>query len=286
MTGFGKAEAEIGNKKIAVQIKSLNSKQADISTKLPNLFKDKELTYRKIISKSLIRGKIELSISYETLEGSSGYELDESLFKTYYEQVTKISKELGEKNSNLIETISRFPEILKSKSEDYTEEGWQEIEKLVYTACENAMRFRRDEGKSLEEDLRLRVKNIENKLEEALLFEGDRIETVKERLENKLKEFEANGSLNQDRFEQELIYYLEKYDISEEKVRLKTHCNYFLQVLDEETSQGKKLGFIGQEMGREINTLGSKANHAQMQQKVVEMKDELEKIKEQILNVL
>lgn len=285
MTGFGKAESEIGNKKVTVQIKSLNSKQIDINTKIPTLFKELDLKFRRLISDLLIRGKVELSISYETLEGRGNFTIDEVLFKNYYNQLSQIAKDLNEVNSDLISTISKLPDVLRSNSDELSQEDIEAVLNLVKKACDNLLEFRKDEGKALEKDLLERVLSIEKSLSEALSYETERIEIIKDRLNHSLLEFKKANSINQDRFEQELIYYMEKYDISEEKVRLTTHCSYFKEILDAEQSQGKKLGFISQEMGREINTLGSKANHAKMQQKVVEMKDDLEKIKEQVLNV-
>lgn len=285
MTGFGKAESEIGNRKITVLIKSLNSKQIDINTKLPNIFKELDLKIRRLLSELLVRGKVELSITYEALEGQSNFSIDEDLFKNYYHQLNKIATELQETNTDLISTVSRLPDVLRSNNEEVSEKENLAIIQLVKQACLNLIEFRKDEGRALESELMNRVNGIEKSLKEALIYETERIDIIKERLNQSLLEFKKSNSLNQDRFEQELIYYMEKYDISEEKVRLKTHCTYFKEILNAENSQGKKLGFISQEMGREINTLGSKANHAKMQQKVVEMKDELEKIKEQVLNV-
>lgn len=285
MTGFGKAESEIGNRKITVLIKSLNSKQIDINTKLPNIFKELDLKIRRLLSELLVRGKVELSITYEALEGQSNFSIDEDLFKNYYHQLNKIATELQETNTDLISTVSRLPDVLRSNNEEVSEKENLAIIQLVKQACLNLIEFRKDEGRALESELMDRVNGIEKSLKEALIYETERIDIIKERLNQSLLEFKKSNSLNQDRFEQELIYYMEKYDISEEKVRLKTHCTYFKEILNAENSQGKKLGFISQEMGREINTLGSKANHAKMQQKVVEMKDELEKIKEQVLNV-
>lgn len=285
MTGFGKAESEIGNRKITVLIKSLNSKQIDINTKLPNIFKELDLKIRRLLSELLVRGKVELSITYEALEGQSNFSIDEDLFKNYYHQLNKIATELHETNTDLISTVSRLPDVLRSNNEEVSEKENLAIIQLVKQACLNLIEFRKDEGRALESELMDRVNGIEKSLKEALIYETERIDIIKERLNQSLLEFKKSNSLNQDRFEQELIYYMEKYDISEEKVRLKTHCTYFKEILNAENSQGKKLGFISQEMGREINTLGSKANHAKMQQKVVEMKDELEKIKEQVLNV-
>lgn len=286
MTGFGKAEGIVANKKIVIQLKSLNSKQSDINAKLPNLFREKELSYRKLIADRLTRGKIELQISYENLENQSNYEVDAELLKTYYHQLQRICVDLGANESSLMEVVTKFPEVLKSQSEEFTNEDWQAIEAILKNSIEEINNFRAHEGLSLEADLKSHVNNIVSLLNEALTFDQERIETVKERLKTNLEELEQKAGVNQERFEQELIYYIEKYDISEEKVRLQSHCDYFLECMNGKAGQGKKLGFIGQEMGREINTLGSKANHAEMQKVVVQMKDELEKIKEQVLNVL
>ena len=286
MTGFGKAEGIVANKKVVIQLKSLNSKQSDINAKLPNLFREKELSYRKLISDQLTRGKIELAISYENLESQSSFEIDGDLLKNYYNQLQKLSNELGAEGNNLMEVVTRFPEVLKSQIDEFTAEDWQKVEGILNETISEINGFRAHEGKSLETDLKLHVNTISELLEEALVYEHERTETVKERLKTNLEELEQKATISQERFEQELIYYIEKYDISEEKVRLKAHCEYFIETMDGEAGQGKKLGFISQEMGREINTLGSKANHAEMQKIVVQMKDQLEKIKEQVLNVL
>lgn len=286
MTGFGKAEGVVANKKIVIQIKSLNSKQSDINAKLPNLFRDKELTYRKLIADGLTRGKIELTISYENLETQSTYQINGDLLKDYYRQLKTISNELGADEKGIMEVVTKFPDVLKSQIEELNPDEWKSIEAILMDAIKDINAFRAQEGLSLEADLKQQVEKINNLLHEALKFEHERIETVKERLKTNLEELEQKSSFNQERYEQELIYYIEKYDISEEKVRLQTHCDYFIACMNDEAGQGKKLGFISQEMGREINTLGSKANHAEMQKIVVEMKDALEKIKEQVLNVL
>ena len=286
MTGFGKAEDIVANKKIVIQLKSLNSKQSDINTKVPSLFREKELSYRKLLSDGLTRGKIELAISYENLENQSTFQIDSDLLKSYFKQLQTISAELGANESSLIEVVSKFPDVLKSQSDELVKEDWDKVETILVNAIQDIITFRAHEGLSLEADLKSHVVNISNLLEEALKYEHERTATVKERLKNNLEELEQKITLNEERFEQELIYYIEKYDISEEKVRLKAHCDYFIETMNANAGQGKKLGFISQEMGREINTLGSKANHAEMQKIVVQMKDELEKIKEQVLNVL
>lgn len=286
MTGFGKAEAMIGDKKVTIQLKSLNSKQADINIKLPSLFKEQELAFRKQLSTQLQRGKIELYLSYESGEKSNSFEIDESVFEQYFQQLTSLSNKHYLSSNDLLGNILRMPEVLKNKEETINEDESAALSKLVDEAIVAMIHFRADEGKTLGDDLTSHIQQIENLLGEALKYEGERTQTVRDRLEANLAESLAKDKINSDRFEQEMIYYMEKYDISEEKVRLKSHCDYFIACMNDDPGQGKKLGFISQEIGREINTLGSKANHAQMQKLVVQMKDQLEKIKEQVLNVL
>ena len=287
MTGFGKATGEVNLKKINVEVKSLNSKQADISVRMPSFYKEKELPLRSLINQNLQRGKIEFNLYVELLEGQSSHNLNTDLFKKYYAELNAISEELGEKNNtDLISIVSRMPEIMKSEKMDLDEDEWTVIEKIIASALDNINEFRTAEGKTLEDELALRISNIESLLIQVDQYEQIRIEAVKARILNHLHETVGKDKVNNDRFEQELIYYLEKYDISEEKTRLTAHLNYFKETMTSNNSEGKKLGFITQEIGREVNTLGSKANHAEMQKIVVEMKDELEKIKEQVLNIL
>lgn len=285
MTGFGKAEGEVGGKKIVVQLKSLNSKQSDINIKLPNGFKEKELTYRKQISDLMGRGKIEMYFSYENQAESGAYKINAEAYKSYYHQLKDIHQELDEELDDIVSSISRLPDVIVNEEESFSDQEWAQTEEILKQAAADLIDFRKTEGKSLYEDLKSHVTNILNLLEDALKYEGERIEIVRERLAKNLEDAGQKEKVDQDRFEQEMIYYIEKYDISEEKVRLQTHCNYFIETMNAAAGQGKKLGFISQEIGREINTLGSKANHAEMQQLVVQMKDELEKIKEQVLNV-
>lgn len=286
MTGFGKAEGEVASKKVSIQIRSLNSKQSDIITKLPNLFKELELDFRKKLAELLSRGKIELSLQFEEMGNTSQQILNEELVQNYFAQIEKLGQKLNAKTDDILSSILRFPDVLSTASESLSDVDKKAAETLLEEAINQVIQFRIDEGKSLASDLLNHTVNIENLLSEALQYENERIQTVRERLKSNLDDLLEKNSFNEDRFEQELIYYLEKYDISEEKVRLKTHCEYFKESLNAEAGQGKKLGFISQEMGREINTLGSKANHAEMQKLVVQMKEELEKIKEQVLNVL
>jgi uncharacterized protein (TIGR00255 family) len=287
MTGFGKATGEINFKKINVEIKSLNSKQADISVRMPSYYKEKELPLRSMINKNLSRGKIELNLYVELLDEQKGLTLNKELFKKYYAEFTEVGKELNEPISNdLAAIISKLPDVLKSKKEELDENEWQEINNVIQIAINKLDEFRQSEGKALEIELTLRINNITKLLQQVEKYEGARIEKIKDRINNHLKEAVGAEKINKDRFEQEIIFYLEKLDVSEEKNRLDTHLKYFLETMQSPSSEGKKLGFIAQEIGREINTLGSKANHAELQKIVVQMKDELEKIKEQVLNIL
>jgi uncharacterized protein (TIGR00255 family) len=286
MTGYGKAEGVIGNKKITIQLKSLNSKQADVSVKVPSLFKDQELVLRKEIAKDLQRGKIEMYLSYEANEKENSYEIDEVVFQRYYNQLSLLNGKFKLDNSNLTATILKIPEILKAREESVNESNDNAVLTLLKEALVEINSFRADEGKTLELDLTDHINKIESLLAEALKYEDERTETVRTRILSNLEDAQQKDNVDMDRFEQEMIFYMEKYDISEEKVRLKAHCDYFKKTMAEEQGQGKKLGFISQEIGREVNTLGSKSNHAQMQKLVVQMKDQLEKIKEQVLNVL
>ena len=285
MTGYGKAEATISGKKITIQIKSLNSKQADVNVKVPPLFKDQELTFRKEIAKQLQRGKIEMYLSYEASESEKGYQIDEVVFDRYFNQLNQLNRTYSLNNDSILSSILKMPEILKSTEESTIDDN-AGLFNLLKGALIEIEQFRIDEGATLEVDLTEHINKIETLLEEALKYEGERTETVRTRILANLEDAQQKDKIDMDRFEQEMIFYVEKYDISEEKVRLKAHCDYFKKTMNDGNGQGKKLGFISQEIGREINTLGSKANHAQMQKLVVEMKDQLEKIKEQVLNVL
>lgn len=287
MTGFGKASGQINNKKITVEIKSLNSKQADINVRMPSFYKEKELPLRSYINQQLQRGKIELNLYVELLEGQSNHQINKELFKKYYTDLSALAQDLNQQNNtDLMAIVAKMPDVLKSEREELDENEWTAIQQIIETAINHLNDFRVSEGKSLEEDLKLRVSNITSLLAEVEKYDASRIEAIKERIANNLNEAVGENNVNKDRFEQELIYYIEKFDVTEEKTRLTTHLNYFLETANSPNSEGKKLGFIGQEMGREINTLGSKANNADLQKIVVQMKDELEKIKEQVLNIL
>lgn len=287
MTGYGKAECQLPDKKVTIEVKSLNSKQLDTSTRLPAIYKEKELDIRKMIAGALERGKVECSFFYELAENGNSGIINEKVVKSYYEQLYRISGELGlESSLELLSSVMRLPDTIRTEKAELGEEEWTQVRENLQDALDQLDEFRVREGKALEEDLRERVRTISAKLVQVEDLEQERIGRIRERIGNNLSEFLENEGFDENRFEQELIYYLEKLDISEEKVRLASHCGFFLETMDNKGSAGKKLGFISQEMGREINTLGSKANHAEIQRLVVEMKDELERIKEQILNVL
>ncbi len=287
MTGYGKATGEINNKKISVEIKSLNSKQADINVRIPSFYKEKELPLRSYINKALQRGKIELNLYVELLGGQSNHEINKELFKKYYKDLSIVADELDQTdNTDFMSIISKMPDVLKTEREELDDNEWNAINKVIISAVEKLNEFRTSEGEALAEDIKLRISNISSLLKEVEKYDASRIETIKERISNNLNEAVGEDNVNKDRFEQELIYYIEKFDVTEEKTRLTTHLNYFLETANNPNSEGKKLGFIGQEIGREINTLGSKANNADLQKIVVQMKDELEKIKEQVLNIL
>ena len=287
MTGYGKAERMLADKKLTIEIKSLNSKQLDTSTRLPPLYKEKELEIRQLIAAELERGKVECSIYYELSGKNTPVIINEPFVKSYYEQLYSISGELGlETSIELLSMVMKLPDSIKTEKTELDAEEWESVKETLKEALDKLNRFRNQEGDSLERDLRLRIDAINRKLDHVDIHEKERIELVRERLGKHLEELEMSDKINENRFEQELIYYIEKMDISEEKVRLANHCKYFLETMGDKGPNGKKLGFISQEMGREINTLGSKANHKELQKLVVEMKDELERIKEQVLNVL
>jgi uncharacterized protein (TIGR00255 family) len=287
MTGYGKAECILPDKKLSIEIKSLNSKQMDTSVRLPSLYKEKELEIRQLISSGLVRGKVECTLFYEiTGEEGTGV-VNVPVVKNYYEQLYRISGELGlDPSIELLSMVMRMPDTIRSERPVLEEEEWEAVKNALQQAIGQVSDFRRQEGKALEKDLKERTLSISDKLSKVENFEEERIRQIRERIGNNLSSFISRDEVDENRFEQELIFYLEKLDISEEKVRLANHCLYFLETMEENGGVGKKLGFISQEMGREINTLGSKANHTEIQRLVVEMKDELERIKEQILNVL
>lgn len=287
MTGYGKSLADLQGKKITIEIKSLNSKQLDLNLKLPWLYKEKESEIRNILSQKLSRGKIDLNISFDILDSDTIAIINKTVVKNYFSQLKEISVELGiTSDDQLLSTIMRLPDSLSTGKPELSDEEWNLIREKLTESIELLDLYRTEEGKSLEADLIRCTGRILGFLVEIEKFEKGRIEKIRERLNSSLIENVSTENIDKNRFEQELIYYLEKLDINEEKVRLKKHCEYFLEKIASEPPNGKILGFISQEIGREINTIGSKANDASIQKLVVMMKDELEKIKEQSLNVL
>ena len=282
MTGFGKASLQLPTKKITVEIKSLNSKGLDLNTRMPSVFREMELGLRNQISQSLERGKVDFSLYVEVTGEETTSKINVPIVKGYINQMKAVIPNADE--TELMKMAVRMPDALKTERDEIDENEWKQIQTVIDEALENIANFRKDEGASLEKEFQLRIANIEKLMNEAVSYDAERIETVKTRLRTALDELKVN--VDENRFEQELIFYLEKYDITEEKVRLGNHLNYFLETLNGTEANGRKLGFITQEMGREINTMGSKSNHSEMQKLVVMMKDELEKIKEQVLNVL
>ena len=282
MTGFGKATVQLFTKKITVEIKSLNSKGLDLNVRVPSAFKEMELGIRNQLSVQLERGKIDFSLYLEATGEDTTSKLNASIIKSYINQLKVIIPTADE--TELMKIAVRFPDALKMDREEIDENEWPQIQKVIDEAINNIRNFRKDEGLSLEKEFLLRTKNIYNLMNEAVSFDSERIETVKTRLRTALDDLKI--AVDENRFEQELIFYLEKYDITEERVRLENHLDYFNETLRGTEANGRKLGFITQEIGREINTMGSKSNHTGMQKLVVMMKDELEKIKEQVLNVL
>lgn len=281
MTGFGKAVAQIDNKKISIELKSLNSKNIDLNARMSSQYREKELILRNRIAKSLVRGKVDFSLYTEVANEAANSTINVPIVKDYMEQLKQIS---SVSENELLQIAMRLPDTLKTEREEIDETEFKVIEDLLETAIENILDYRANEGAVLEKDFLLRIENISTLLEKVIAIDPERIEGVKARLQKGISDIKEK--VDENRFEQELVYYIEKFDITEEKVRLSNHLNYFTENLASAESNGKKLGFIAQEIGREINTIGSKSNYAPMQKLVVEMKDELEKIKEQLLNVL
>ena len=287
MTGFGRAEANYSSKEILVEIRSLNSKFTDIRLKIPQNYKEKEVLIRKLVSDNVERGKIEVSIEIRSPEGDENFSLNVPLFKRYYKELNSLSTDLGGDGEGLIAAILRLPNVVGSDVGSIEEEEWSTTQNTILNAVKAFNHFRSDEGKAMETDLRLRINNIQTYLGEIAPFESARVTKLRERLMKNLEENFSKDKVDQNRFEQEVIYYLEKMDITEEKVRLGQHCKYFIEQLDSPKAQkGRKLSFISQEIGREINTLGAKAYSSDIQRLVVAMKDDLEKIKEQVANAV
>jgi uncharacterized protein (TIGR00255 family) len=287
MTGFGKATCEYGNKKIVVEVKSLNSKQLDVSTRISGLYREKDIEIRNELSQRLERGKIDLSLYIDNSGKESGTIINQSVIESYYQQIKNISDKMNiDVPANWFDVLLRLPDTMKTETVELDENEWIEIRKVMSNAIEQLIAFRIQEGKSLEAVFNEKIAHIGQLLDETAPFEAERIEKIKTRLEENLQALSDKIDYDKNRLEQELIFYIEKLDVNEEKVRLRNHLNYFLETMQHEKSPGKKLGFIAQEIGREINTLGSKANNSDMQKIVVVMKDDLEQIKEQVLNVL
>ena len=282
MTGFGKATLQLPTKKITIEVKSLNSKGLDLNVRMPSLYREMELGLRNLIASKLERGKIDFSIYIESTAEQTSTRVNVPIVKAYINQLREVYADADE--TELMKMAVRMPDTMKVEREEIDESEWATIQTVIEEALQNILNFRKDEGESLEKEFQLRIGNIRQFMNEALALDPERVQAIKDRLQTAIAELQVN--VDENRFEQELIYYLEKLDITEEKVRLTNHLDYFLDTIKGTEANGKKLGFITQEMGREINTMGSKSNHAQMQKLVVQMKDELEKIKEQVLNVL
>ncbi|MGE0079111.1 MAG: YicC/YloC family endoribonuclease [Bacteroidales bacterium] len=288
MTGYGKAEVEFGSKKIIAEIRSLNSKQLDLSVKLPSIYREVEMDIRTAVSQQLVRGKVDFQITYEDSTDSSAIPINNDVFASYYNQLQQLSSKHGISLNEepIFQTILRLPDVLKVQKSETSEEEWSAIRSVIDKVLTQINSFRTQEGTVLEKDIVMRVNTILDLLDKVEPFEKQRITDIRARLSDNLAGLSKDLKIDSDRFEQEIIYYLEKLDVTEEKVRLRNHCKYFIDTVKLEEPVGRKLGFIAQEMGREINTLGSKANNADIQKLVVMMKDELEKIKEQSLNIL
>ena len=284
MTGYGKSVLHLSDKKVTIEVKSLNSKNLDLNVRMPSYYREKELAVRKELASKLVRGKVDFSIYIEMTADETSTTVNKGVVSEYMQQLRNVVQTGSSNDVELLKMAVKMPDALKTEREELNEDEWAQINTNIQEAIKDIIKYRIDEAASLEDDFKLRIKNIQHYLEEVKSFDDARIEFVKERLKKAIDELKV--TTDENRFEQELIYYLEKLDINEEKVRLANHLSYFLQELDTEDSNGKKLGFIVQEIGREVNTIGSKANFAPMQKAVIQMKNELEKIKEQILNVL
>jgi len=281
MTGYGKSVIQLPTKKISIEIKSLNSKNLDLNTRIPSLYREKELEIRKLIASKLERGKIDFSLYMEITGEETSTQINKTVVRQYIKQLREV---VDGDETELLKMAIRLPDAVTTERDEIDEDEWAQIANEIDSSLEKIHEYRLDEGKILESEFFDRTKNISDLLDNVIAMDPERIEGVRERLKKGVAELKEK--VDENRFEQELIYYIEKFDITEEKVRLKNHLDYFLKALKSDDSNGKKLGFIGQEIGREINTIGSKSNYAPMQKLVVQMKDELEKIKEQLLNVL
>lgn len=287
MTGYGRAHGHFGEKTITVEVRALNSKMTDLKLRLPGDYKEREIELRKLVVDHAERGKLDLIVDVQNSDGGSSVTINESLFKGYYREVSRLMRELGIEQGDIVQSILRIPNVVVTPAGEVDDDEWAAIAGVVTQALDHLKQFRRQEGRVLESDLRLRIANILLLLSEIAPFEQARFARMRERMRNNMEESFGKDNLDQNRFEQEILYYLEKMDVTEEKVRLEQHCKYFLEQVDnKQQSAGRSLSFIAQEIGREINTLGAKAYDADIQRMVVQMKDELEKIKEQLANVL
>lgn len=287
MTGYGRGNGTYNNKAYVVEVKSLNSKNTDIRVKIPANLSDKEFSIRKMVQDGALRGRIEVIIGIEGESSNGDFTFNAALFKTYYEELSKITVEMGIEKPDIFAAVMRIPAVVNSGGSIVSEEEWEAVQALIEKALKGLESFRIDEGFVLAQDLGARVANIKDSIPKIAVYEQTRAEKLKEKLKKNFEDFFVSEKVDQNRFEQEVLYYLERIDITEEKVRLAQHCEYFMSQLNSSDTQvGKILNFISQEMGREINTLGSKAQDSDMQQIVVFMKDELEKIKEQLANIL
>jgi uncharacterized protein (TIGR00255 family) len=285
MTGYGKCSKEVNGKKITIEVRTLNSKGLDVNLKIPGMYREKENELRNLISSKLDRGKIDFWLNQEDLGESSNVRIDAGLVKSYYQQLKKIGADL-QTDTDWMQIIFRMQDVVKPAEGDLTDKEWHALEQVASEALDQCMNFRRSEGEQLQMALVEHIKRIEELMAGVTPFESARVTRLRERILKNLEDSIKDGKIDKDRFEQEIIFYLEKLDITEEKIRLKSHLDYFIETMQGAGFNGRKLNFIGQEMGREINTLGSKANDSDIQKLVVLMKDELEKIKEQVLNVL
>lgn len=287
MTGFGKTEFEVGKKKITLEIKSLNSKQLDINTRVPSMYREKDLEIRRLISEMLIRGKVDFALYLDNLGTESSAKINKAIIGDYFRQLTEVHEELGlSVGETIMQSIMRLPDTVKTVYEELDETEWLVVRENLVKTLDQLNAFRDQEGQALRTDIEGNIQNILDLLAQVDPHENQRLDNVKARILDSLESLQLNGNVDKNRFEQELIYYIEKLDINEEKVRLANHCSYFVETMNESEPSGRKLGFIAQEIGREINTLGSKANESNLQRIVVQMKDNLEKVKEQVLNVL
>ncbi len=292
MTGYGKSVAQLQmGSKVTIEIRTLNSKQLDVSMRIPQLFREKELEIRQELARFLERGKVDFTITMETDSGTDTFSINTAVAQKYHQEILKLATEIGEGlGTNYIHTLLRMPDVLKSEQQQFNDSDWELVKVALHDALRQTNRFREEEGELTRADMELHINLVLNLLNQVKPFEEQRIKTLRERFERNLQTFLENNSkkehFDENRFEQEIFWYLEKLDISEEKLRLQKHCDFFLQTLRSDISEGRKLGFISQEIGREINTLGSKASDVDIQKMVVLMKDELEKVKEQLGNIL